>query len=206
MGTTVFGVNILSESEQIKGQSGAFKVSFTIENLKEVKEAEKFQEKFDKFYKQLYLDLVLEIHKYLIRVTPLHTGKLRGGWTAFLDKHQADYSKAMKDTSLYQIYKSMNITPEHREYQFSSDAVQQGKAESHLEDKLPVDTDVAIDNQVEYKDHLDFGTTKITARHFTDAARYKGEYAFELYFTKWLKNLQDKGAIVPPPKVEEIGI
>lgn len=205
MGTTIFGINILTEDEQTAGQSGPFRVSFTIDNIKEVKEAEKFQEKFDKFYKQLYLDLVIEIHKYLIRLTPLHTGKLRGGWTAFLDKHQADYSKQIKDTSLYQIYKSLNITPEYRQYAFSPEAVEKGKSESHLEDKLPVDTDVSIDNQVEYKDYLDYGTTKISPRHFTDLAKYKGELVFEIYFNRWLKTLQEKGAIVPPPKVEEIG-
>jgi hypothetical protein len=200
-----FGVNILNESEQI-GHRGSFRVSFSIGNPKEVKEAEKLQETFDKYYKKLYFDLVTEIHKYMIRITPAHTGQLRGGWTAFLNKHQIDYTKQMYDTSLYDSFKNGNFTPESKIYQFDSASIEMGKSKASVEDKFPADTDVSISNGVEYKDYMDYGTSKIAGRHFTDLARYKGEFLFEQQFNRWLNKMEKAGAVVPADEVPEIGV
>lgn len=205
MSNQYFGINILSESEQ-SGQGSAFSVAFTIENPKEVKKSEKLLQKFDRLYKELFVNLVGEIHKYLIRITPIHTGKLRGGWTAFLNKHQIDYIKQLYDTTLYDAYKKANISLEHRDYKVDSASVEAGKGMSSLEDKLPGDTDVAVDNKVPYKDYMDFGTSTIPGRHFTDLARYKGELWFQIYFNEWFKRMEKAGAIVEPPKVSEIGV
>jgi len=204
MADTIFNVRVSSMSEQIASQKGGLRFAITVERPEELKKFEKSLKKFDEYYKRLYKDLVGVCHKYLIRLTPLHTGKLRGGWTAFLDKYQIDYSKQLYDTSLYSSWKKANKTPEYREYAPDSSKVSEGKALSHAEDALPQNTVVSIENQVDYKDSMDFGTSKIPGRHFTDQALYKSEHWFEKYFTLWLAKMEKAGAIVPPPTVEEI--
>jgi len=204
MSDTLFGVHIPSASEQAANKSGPLKYVVTVDHPEKVKALEGSMKKFDEYYKKLYKDLVGACHKYLIRITPLHTGKLRGGWTAFLDKYQIDYSKHLYDTSLYSSWKKSNKTPEYREYATDSSKVNEGKAFSHLEDTLPNSTDVSIDNQVPYKDDMDFGTSKVPARHFTDQAQYKSEAWFEKYFSLWLAKMEKAGAVVPPPSVEDI--
>jgi hypothetical protein len=205
MGYYLAGKLIPTEQEQLS-KSGILKFAFVLENPKEAVVMYKQFDKFPEYYRQLFKSLVVEIHKYLIRITPMHTGKLRGGWTAFLDKYQINYTKQLLDTSLYNIFKRANVTPEYKQYQFNYGEVQKGKASSQLEDKLPMDTDVSIENQVEYKDHLDFGTTRISARHFTEIARYKGELWFTEHFQKWINKMNEAGAIVPPPDVKEIDV
>ena len=116
MGDVIFGVQIPSASEQLANQSGAIKMAVSVDHPEKVKALEDSMKKFDEYYKKFYKDLVGACHRYLIRLTPLHTGKLRGGWTAFLDKYQIDYSKQLYDTSLYSSWKKANKTPEHREY------------------------------------------------------------------------------------------
>jgi len=200
-----FGVNIPSPNEQL-GKGGPLRISFSVDNPEQFKKFEESIPKFDEYYRQLYFNLVAEIHKYLLRLTPLHTGKLRGGWTAFLDKYRIDYSRQLFDTSLYNAFKKANKTPEYRTYQPDNMSVAAGKTLSKLEDKLPGDTDISVENQVDYKDFLEFGTSQIPGRHFTQQAVYKGEWLFDKYFEKWFKKMEDAGAIVEPPKVEEIDI
>ena len=204
MGDVIFGVQIPSASEQLANQSGAIKMAVSVDHPEKVKALEDSMKKFDEYYKKFYKDLVGACHRYLIRLTPLHTGKLRGGWTAFLDKYQIDYSKQLYDTSLYSSWKKANKTPEHREYAPDSSKVEEGKALSHVEDALPQDTVVSIENMVEYKDSMDFGTSQIPGRHFTDQAMYKSAHWFEKYFTLWLAKMEKAGAVVPPPAVEDI--
>ncbi|TDI97026.1 MAG: hypothetical protein E2O29_01970 [Deltaproteobacteria bacterium] len=203
MGETVFGVNIKSEAEQRSRQrSGPLKVTLTIENIKETKEIEKSIKRFSKYNLELYRNLVFEIHKYLIRVTPMDTGKLRGGWTAILDKYTIDYSRQIKDTSLYDPFKKSNKTPYHKEYHFSASSVAEGKASSVAEDKTPAVQEIAVDNQVPYKDAMDFGK----GVHFTTRARYAGELWFTKFYGEWLKKMEKEGKVVRPPKVTEIDI
>jgi hypothetical protein len=191
-----------SASEQ--AGSGTLRLSISVANPKQVKDLEKSLAKFGEYYRKLYKDLVGVCHKYLIRVTPLHTGKLRGGWTAYLDKYQIDYSKQIFDTSLYGAWKKGNKTEEYRSYAPDSTQVAEGKAFSQLEDGLPKTTEVAIENTVPYKDAMDFGTGSIPGRHFTDIALYKAEHWFEKYFSQWLARMEKAGAVVPPPEVQEI--
>lgn len=202
MSDYLFGVRVPTAAEQ-EG-SGVLKLTVSVANPKEVKDQEEAFKKFDEYYRKFYRDLVGACHKYLIRVTPLHTGKLRGGWTAFLDKYQIDYSKQIFDTSLYGSWKKANKTEEYRSYAPDSTKVAEGKAMSHLEDGLPHVTEVSIENQVEYKDSMDFGTSKVPGRHFTDIALYKAEYWFDKHFTMWLAKMQKAGAVVAPPDVGEI--
>ena len=203
MGQRIFGVNILSEREQIsKQRSGPLRMTLTIENIKEVKEIEKSIKRFSKYNLELYRNIVFEIHKYLIRVTPLDTGKLRGGWTAILDKYTVDYSRQIKDTSLYDSFKKGNKTPHHKEYHFSASAVAEGKTFSTAEDRTPGEQNIAVDNQVSYKDAMDFGK----GIHFTARARYAGELWFNKFYGEWLKKMEKQGKVVRPPKVKEIDI
>jgi len=198
-----FGVNILTTKEQL-GSRPVFGVSVEIGNKAEVKQAENFEKDFERYNAMFFTSLVGEVHKYLIRLTPIHSGKLRGGWTAFLDKHQIDYTKQIRDTSLYDAWKATNITTEHKYYAFNSQKIEEGKDLSVSEDKLPTMTDVTLLNFVPYKDFLEFGTNKIQGRHFSELARYRGEEHFTKNYEAWFSKLQQAGKIVRPPKVGEI--
>ena len=202
MSDYLFGIRVPTAAEQLG--SGTVHLTVSVGNPKEVKEIEDSFKKFDEYYRKLYKDLVGACHRYLIRVTPLHTGKLRGGWTSYLDKYQMDYSKQIFDTSLYGTWKKSNKTEEYRSYAMDSTKVDEGKAFSRLEDNLPKITDVSIENLVEYKDSMDFGTSKVPGRHFTDVALYKSEHWFEKYFSQWLAKMEKAGLVVPPPVVDEI--
>lgn len=202
MADLLFGVKVPTAAEQ--ANTGTLRLTVSVENPKKIKELEDSLKKFDEYYRKLYKDLVGACHKYLIRVTPIHSGKLRGGWTSYLDKYQIDYSKQLYDTSLYGSWKKSNKTEEYRSYKFDSTKVDEGKGFSRLEDGLPRITEVSIENQVEYKDSMDFGTATVPGRHFTDIALYKSEHWFEKYFKQWLASMEKAGAVVPPPEVQEI--
>ncbi len=204
MGQQVLRFNILSEREQTRGR-GSLRVALRAENLKTfARNVIDSKKEFSTFYKQLYLNLTLEIHKYLIRLTPAHTGKLRGGWTGVLDKYQRDYTRQIQDTSLYDAFKKANKTVEYREYAFDSNAIKEGQKLSQYKDALPTDTEISITNNVPYKDIHEFGTSEIPGKQFTLRAAYKGELWFEQEFKKWLKKIEDAGAVVPPDQVPEI--
>ena len=201
MGERIFGVNVPSEDEIISAQRRSpFKISFTLANPKEVKDIEDSFNKLTDFQLELFRNLVFEIHKYLIRLTPMDTGRLRGGWTGILNKYQEDYSRQIRDTSLYDVFKNLNITPHHKEYHFDPTAVLEGAGESQIEDKTPNQQEIAIDNKVPYKDFLDFGR----GVHFTTRARYVGELWFTRHYNRWLAAMEEEGKVVAPPSVEEI--
>ena len=201
MGQVLFGVNVRSGSEQLSTQvQSPLKTTLTIENPQQVKEAEKTLQTFNRFSVQLFRNVVFEIHKYLIRVSPIHTGKFRGGWTGFLDKFQQDYSRQMLDTSLYDAIKKGNITPEHREYAIDTGAVGAGKAFSSLEDKTPGELVVTIENKAPYGNYLEFEK----GGHFAARTQYIGEFWIQKHFELWLDNISKAGVIVEPPEVTEI--
>lgn len=201
---TLFGVSLPEVDRRSKGLGASFSLSFEIGNLPDWKKLENLEEQFTEKYKILYKDLVAEIHKYLIRLTPLHTGELRGGWTAFLEKYRYSYARQLFEHSLYDAFKVGNATEEYKSYNPSQDAVDQGKRQSSLEDGLPGTTDVTVENQVHHGESLEFGTAKIQARHTTERALYRGEQWFTEHFNKWFKMINESGAIVDPPEVGEI--
>lgn len=201
MGRVVFGVEVKSSAEQFAAQGRSpLKTSISIENLQDVKDAEKALKTFNQLNVQLFRNVVFEIHKYLIRISPMHTGKFRGGWTALLDKFQKDYSRQIRDTSLYDAFKKGNKTPEHREYQINSAAMGEGKAFSSLEDKTPGGLEIIIENKAPYAAYLEYEK----AVHFAERARYIGEFWMQKHFEEWLNAISAAGKIVPPPPVEEI--
>jgi hypothetical protein len=202
MGDTFFGVRIASLSEQVRGIKG-LGVAVTVENPRKVKLLEESFDKFEDYYRKFFKDIVIETHKYLLRVTPLHTGKLRGGWTAFLDKYQIDYSKQMYDQSLYSSWKGSNKTPEHRVYNVDSAAVEKGKSFSVVSDNLKKFI-VVLTNKVPYSEHLNYGTSTIPGRHYLTQTKYKSDFWYKKYMKVWIKSMSKSGIIAPPPKIDEI--
>jgi len=175
------------------------KTDFRIQivNPERLQEMLNIKEDFEAQAKALFLNTVFEIHKYLILISPLDTGELRGGWTGILKKYGQDFEKQIRDTSLYDIWKSENKTPKSKEYHFSDDAVQQGINKSTIED---IAFSIAVINNVEYGEYLESGTSKIPARNTTELARYKGEYWFNKQFNDWYEKIAKEGKIVSPEK------
>ena len=80
-------------------------------------------------FKTLFKYAVFDCNKYLIRATPMRTGRLRGGWTALLNKYNIDYSAAFMDVTLVE---------GHNE-PLSEEAIREGTALSSF-----IDTDFMI--------------------------------------------------------------
>ena len=155
------------------------------------------------FYRQaesLFLQTVFQIHKYLIRISPVDTGEVRGGWTAVLNKYRQDYTVAMTDFSLYDSWKQGNKTPEGREYHFAWDQVSKGANQSQFEE-APMD--ITVINSVPQAEYMETGTGKIQARETTELARYKGEYFFNEIFNDWFEDIAKEGKVTQPKSVLE---
>jgi hypothetical protein len=185
---------------------GLLNMTISVKNPEKLKEWEHAEEEFKQYARELYINIVAEVHKYLLRVTPMHTGKLRGGWTAFLDKYQKDYSKQLFDVSLYDSYKKSNTSKSNKSYQFSMSAVGEGKKYSQLLDKLPNELSVSLNNLTPYGTYLNFGTSEVASQHFVEKAIYKGEYWLRLNFDAWLQTMSKAGKVASPPPVKEIDV
>ncbi len=144
----------------------------------------------EKYY-MLFRDVVHQSHKYLIRVTPFDTGRLRAGWTGVLEKYQIDYAMAFIDTSLIE---TKSTVP-------SPSAIAEGKGLSSMIDKP---FDVTITNNVFYSQYVEFGTSKMQGRHFTQRAMYKSEYIMAQAMDDWLREISTTGDIVSPKAVAEV--
>lgn len=172
-------------------QSHLFSISMTFKNPEEWNKWLNANTLFNDYYKKLFKQCVFEIHKYLIRLTPMQTGRLRGGWTGILNKYGIDYSAAMADVSLL----------DHFINKVDSAAIAEGMALSNFRDS---DLLVTIMNDVFYGEYVEFGTSKMEGQAFTDRARYKGEYIFTKEIDDWFKEMTEKQDLVPPPPVEEV--
>lgn len=142
-------------------------------------------------YAHLFRDAVLQSHKYLIRVTPFETGRLRAGWSAYLEKEREDYSSSFLDTSLIN---SERPAPE-------STAIQEGKGLSSFQEKS---LDVTVTNSVPYGQYNEYGTSKMAAQNFTSRAFYKAEYIFTKALEAWSKKCSEAGLIVEPDKMADV--
>jgi hypothetical protein len=173
----------------------SFDVELHVENQERLAEILDMDEDFRRRANGLFLDLVFQIHKYLIRVTPEDTGELRGGWASILRKYNQDYSKQIRDTTLYDAWKSQNVTPYSREYHFDAGAAERGLSQSSYED-LPLD--ITVINAVPQGEYMEYGTSRIQGRHFTELARYKGEFWFNHVFEEWFNKIASEGKISQP--------
>jgi len=148
-------------------------------------------QKFEEYYTTMFRECVFQIHKYLIRLTPLRSGRLRAGWTGILNRYNINYEAAFTDTTFL-----------HRALiNYDQKAIQEGMAMSQFQDN---EYDVTIVNTVPYAEYLEFGTSRIDGQHFTNKARYKGEYVFEKELNDWFKEITFKGEVVKPEPVEEV--
>jgi hypothetical protein len=145
-------------------------------------------------YKDLFLQCVFESHRYLIRVTPIITGRLRAGWTSILDKYNQDYTMAFYDTSLV-TSKVENL---------SAEAIAEGKTLSTFQDQYPTQLDITITNQVFYGEYVEWGTNHQEAQYFVDRAMYKAEYILSHNIDAWINDMSNAGKVVEPKPVEEV--
>ncbi len=174
-----------------------FKLTITLENTpEEIERLANRGEAFDRELKIAFTNFIFEVHKYLLRVTPIDTGELRGGWLAYLDAHSIDYSRQVTDTSIAE-------KAPGREYHITPDGIQLGRGFSQYE--VPIPTDVTIVNSVPHGIYLEDGTSKIPARNFVGLTRYKAEFLYEKLMKDWLSKIEGVNEIVPadaPPEIQ----
>ena len=168
-----------------------FAITITFANPDEWSKWSEANALFTEYYKILFRQCVYEIHKYLIRVTPLQTGRLRAGWTGILNKYGIDYSAAFMDTALL----------DHAFIKYDQTAIIEGMA---MSDYLDEELDVILINNVPYGEYVEFGTSRMEGQNFTNKARYKGEYVFKKNIKDWFKEITQKQDIVEPQPVEEV--
>ncbi len=175
-----------------------FVITARIENPEVLEEYERLRGDFNKELEKTFKRLVFDINKYLIRVTPIDTGELRGGWTAFLDAEQEDYTRQLFDTSLA-------IKARGRDFHIGAEGVQRGRAFSTYD--LPTPLDFTIINSVPYGFYLEHGAPNrgLQGRNFVAITRYKGEARFRSLFGEWFRDISKAGKIVPAtPEKSEI--
>lgn len=176
-----------------EGGNRNFRLIITIEDPKKWDMWENSKSIFTGYFKEVFKLAIYDVNKYLIRATPLRSGRLRGGWTSFLDKHSIDYSAAFMDTTLVEGNNSV----------ISQEAIREGKALSSF---VETDFSVSIANAVEYADYVETGTSKMEGRNFTLKSVYKAELIIKNYIEEWLKKCSEKSEIVKPEQMEEVQV
>lgn len=194
MADTTFVSTLLREDNPARG--GSFSVRVEVGNPELLEQWLQMGDKFQKQGEAAFGKFIFQVHRYLIRVTPIDTGELRGGWTAWLDKNQEDYSKQINDISLIE-------TPPHKSYHFAVEEIEAGRLQSDYVAPSPLD--ITIINNVEHGFFLEAGTSRIPAQNFVERARYKAEFLFGEFFEKWFEQIAKAEDIVPPEEPEEIG-
>lgn len=164
-----------------------FVIDIAFEDLKRLEALTKLGNEFEREANKVFETLVFDIHKYLIRVTPLDTGQLRGGWTAFLDSKRISYSQQIFDPSLAIKARSRTFHPTLAD-------VQKGRVLSKYNAN---ETTVTLFNLVPYAFYLEHGTARLQGRNFTAMARFKGELRFRTVYNQWFQQISDAGEIVP---------
>jgi len=176
-------------------QRDVFSIEFAVENEERLAEIMAMDKEYERRAEQLFLDVVFQVHKYLIRCTPADELELRGGWTSILRKYNKDFSKEIRDVSLDVTRKARNKTPYSREYHFDAAAVEKGASQSFFEDSP---FDVTVINAVPQGEYLEYGTSKLQAVHFTEFARFKAEFQFNKVFQDWFELVAKEESIVAP--------
>lgn len=134
----------------------------------------------EKDVERLFSAFLLEVNRYLIRITPLDTGMLRGGWTAYLDSANADYQPELYDTSIAE-------KAPGRFYHLDPEDVAKGKTFSRFEQ--PNKLEFTLINEVPYGFYLEYGTSAIPARNFVTKTQYKAVTLFDQYLTFWFNGV-----------------
>src|SRR3989304_2921223 len=176
-------------------KGGEFQATIRIENPEVLRQWLAMGDDFTAHFEKFFGDFIFEVHKYLIRVSPIDTGMLRGGWAAWLDKNNVDYSRQLYDISIAE-------KAPGRDYHFDPAEVERGKTESTFE--APTPPDLTIFNNVPYGYYLEVGTSRISSRNFVELTRFKAESWGERLFEAWMKKIHDAEKIVEPDSPEEI--
>ena len=148
---------------------------------------------FEEKYKDYFKEIVFQCHKYLIRVTPIQTGRLRGGWTGILNKYNIDYTREFMDMTLLDVMANTGKALDVK-------AINEGMALSTFEEAEYV---MSVTNNVLYGEYVEFGTSKMEARYFTTRALYKSEFIFKKALSDWFKEISESGDIVDPKPIED---
>ena len=171
------------------------RVTLELANPEIVEKIKTLGDTFEREAQKTFLGFIFEVHKYLIRVTPIDTGELRGGWTAFLDKNNVDYARQIYDISI------ADKAP-GRDYHISEIGIQEGKGLSQFEAPNPFD--ITIINSVPYALYLEEGTSRMAGRNFVALTRYKAELLYQKVFDAWFRKIQTADDILPADDPEEI--
>ncbi|MFA6971828.1 MAG: HK97 gp10 family phage protein [Gallionella sp.] len=172
-------------------REGEFKIRIDVVDVEKWNHFLNLTPEFYDKYHRLFRNAVYEAHRYLIRVTPFDTGRLRAGWTSVLEKYRIDYAMAFIDTSLIET-RSTVVDPA---------AIEEGKGLSTMVDQP---FDVTVTNNVPYAQYVEYGTSKMQGRHFTQKAMYKAEYILAKAFDAWFKQMAEAGDITEPLTLEEV--
>jgi len=184
----------LQEGTVKGGYGGAYSLTITFVNPEKWKTFMAMTPDFMEKYAILFKNCVFESHRYLIRVTPIQTGRLRAGWTGILNKYNQDYTRAFADTALLDFI-AIDGKP------LSQEAIMEGMAMSQFIDS---EFNVSLINNVPYSEFVEYGTSKMEGRYFTKQASYKAEYIFEHSMEEWIRQMSIAGEVTNPPEVEEV--
>ena len=183
----------MPEPYKFEGGDKNFNLTITINTPKKWDMWENVRSIFMENFKILFRYAVFDSNKYLIRATPMLTGRLRGGWTALLNKYNIDYSAAFMDVTL--------VTGHNQP--LSQEAIIEGMALSSF-----IDTDfmVTLVNGVFYADYVESGTSKMEGQHFTLKSVYKAELIMRRYVEEWANRCSEASEIVEPKQMEEVQV
>lgn len=169
-------------------ESNSLKWEIKLLNPERYEEMIRTNEDFQREVKGEFLRTVFEIHKFLIRISPVDTGELRGGWAGILAKYGQDYTTPISDPSLYPYWKG------HQEH-MSDIAISLGLSECKIFE-LPLD--IEIQNEVPQAYYMEVGTSKMQGHPTTDIARFKGEHYFNQVFNEWFDKIAKAEKVVKP--------
>lgn len=189
----VIGSQPILTREDLERAGGAFTVSIVIDNPEVLNLWLSMGDEFVKRAETVFLRYAFQVHKYLIRLSPADTGRLRGGWTALLEKYNQPYARQLFDTSLYDPIKAENKTPYSQDYHWDTTAIEEGRGMSSVQE---TPFNITLQNDVPYGEHQEFGTSLIQGKHFVELAKYKAELWFPVIFDKWFSKISKEGKIV----------
>ena len=174
-----------------------------MENGERLKELKNLEEDFTSKMNDLFYTFIFRLHRYLIKVTPLDTGELRGGWTSILNKYSKDYSAQIFDVTYSDDAKAQNKTLEGRTYHLDYADVIKGASQSAFEEQP---FDITLINNVIQGEYMEHGTGKIQARNFTANAMYKGEDDFKKLCEQWFGMMAHEEKVVDPKIFDTVDI
>ena len=188
MSTNLNMPNVIEAQQQSPDK--LFQVKFQIVNPEDWNKWGNLTEQFLTQFKPFFKEVVFECHKYLIRCTPMLSGRLRAGLTSILNKYNIDYSAAFMDVTLIDAHNAP----------LDQSAITEGIQLSSFED---TDESVTLINSVPYADYVESGTSIMESRNYTRKAMYKSEHIMLESFNNWLRDATIEFEIKKDTVIEE---